>query len=101
MSRLQLAVSFAVIALGFYWFVKIASRRAPDSWRLKGFFLGGANVGPDLTEQNTLGITFAWSGGIWFFVTLAYNFGPWVLALQLPWCFSIFWLAALLRRILP
>lgn len=101
MSRTELALSFAVIALGFFWFVRIASRKQSQSWRLKTFFLGGANVGPDLTEQNTLGITFAWSGGIWFFVTLSYHFGPWVLFLQLPWCLSIFWLAYLLRRILP
>ncbi len=100
LSQLQIALIFVVISTGFYWFVRIAQASSSTSWRLKSFFLGGADIGPELTEHNTLGITFAWSGGIWFFTTLAYHSGPWVLLLQLPWCFSIVWFALLFRHVI-
>jgi Na+/pantothenate symporter len=82
-------ISFLVIAIGFYWFVHHAWKRREGSFRLKTFFLGGGKVGPDLTEHTTLGNTFAWSGGTWFFATVGYVFGPWVTLTQIPWCISI------------
>jgi hypothetical protein len=101
LPSLQIVMIFAVVFVGFFWFIRIAIRQRSESWRLKTFFLGGANIGPELTEQNTIGITFAWSGGLWFYVTLAYHNGPWVVLMQIPWMFSILLLAFLFRRILP
>lgn len=99
MSNTQLLCIFFIVGLGLYAFVKIAQRE-PRDWHLKSFFLGGGKIGPDLTEHNTLDITFAWSGGIYFFALLAYQSGPWVMVLQLAWCFSIVVLALLLPRII-
>jgi len=99
MNFLEIQISFIVIAFGFYYFVNSAWKERKNSFNLKSFFLGGARVGPELTENNTLGMTFAWSGGIWFFATLAFFNGPWVLLLQLPWCLSVIFLAYLFTKI--
>jgi len=101
LSQSGLLFLFIILILGLWIFVKIAQKRQHEAGRLKTFFLGGANIGPEFTEHNTLGTTFAWSGGTWFFVTVAYSNGPWVVLLQLPWCFSIILLALWFRRILP
>ncbi|MBI5383561.1 MAG: hypothetical protein HZA90_02620 [Verrucomicrobia bacterium] len=100
-SRFETALIFAVVILGFYWFVRIAKAKERQPLRLKTFFLGGATIGPEMTENNTVGLTFAWAGGTWFFVTVAYHNGPWVVLLQIPWVFSLVMLALLFRRILP
>lgn len=99
MSTSQLLVVFAIIGMGLLWFVTLAQRE-PRDWHLKSFFLGGGKIGPELTEHNTVGITFAWAGGIFFFALAAYQSGPWVMVLQLAWCFSIVMLALLLPRII-
>lgn len=100
-SRFETAIIFAVVILGFFWFVRVAKAKERQPLRLKTFFLGGATIGPEFTENNTVGLTFAWAGGTWFFVTVAYHNGPWVVLLQIPWVFSLVMLALLFRRILP
>lgn len=89
MGIFEIQIVILVIAAGFFYFVNKAWKQRKDSYRLKSFFLGGAKLGPTLTEHNTLGNTFAWSGGTWFFVTMAFFYGPWAALLQLPWCLSI------------
>jgi Na+/proline symporter len=100
LSQLQLIIVIGIVFTLFVGYVRLAKRDAPPQ-TLKGFFLGGAKIGPELTEANTLGITFAWSGGIWYFAWLAYQFGPIVLLSQTFWVFSLIILAILLPRILP
>ena len=100
MSQIETAIVIGIIAVLLVGYVRLARRDAPPQ-TLKGFFLGGAKIGPELTEANTLGITFAWSGGIWYFAWLAYQFGPIVLLSQLFWVFSLVLLAIFLPRILP
>lgn len=99
MGIIETQIVFLISALGLYYFVNLAWKERKNSFALKSFFLGGARIGPDLTEQNTIGMTFAWSGGIWFFATIAFAYGPWVLWMQIPWCISIFLLALLFSKI--
>jgi hypothetical protein len=99
LSNSTVIAIFFVLLIGFYLVARIA-RTAISTRDLKGFFLGGGNIGADLTENNTLGITFAWSGGTWYFAWLAYQYGPWVLVSQIFWCSSIVALAILLPRII-
>lgn len=99
MNFIEIQIIFLIVAIGFISFINTAWKERKDSFALKSFFLGGAKVGPTLTEHNTLGMTFAWSGGVWFFATLAFAYGPWVLILQIPWCLSIIFLAILFSRI--
>jgi len=98
-SQTQLVIIFAVIFAGYYLFWRIAKANI-QPWNFKAFFLGNANIGTDLTENNTLGITFAWSGGTWYFAWLAYQYGPWVIVSQIFWCASIICLALLLPKII-
>lgn len=99
MGIFEIQIVILVIILGFIYFVNKAWKQRKDSFRLKTFFLGGAQLGPTLTEHNTLGMTFAWSGGTWFFVTMAFLYGPWVALLQIPWCLSIVIFGLLFTRI--
>ncbi len=98
-SQTQLVIIFLVIGAGYYLFWRIAKANI-QPWNFKAFFLGNADIGTDLTENNTLGITFAWSGGTWYFAWLAYQFGPWVIVSQIFWCASIISLALLLPKII-
>lgn len=99
MNFIEIQIIFLIVALGFYYFVNVAWKERKGSFALKSFFLGGAKIGPTLTEHNTIGMTFAWSGGTWFFATIAFTFGPWVLLMQIPWCISIIALGLLFSRI--
>ncbi len=99
LSNSQIVIILLVVMAGYYLFWTIAKRNI-SPWQFKSFFLGGANLGTDLTENNTLGITFAWSGGTWYFAWLAYQYGPWVVVSQIFWCTSIIALALLLPRII-
>jgi Na+/proline symporter len=99
MGFFEIQIVIIVIAAGFLYFVNTAWKHRKDSYRLKSFFLGGAQLGPTLTEHNSLGMTFAWSGGTWFFVLMAFYYGPWVALLQIPWCLSIVFFGLLFTRI--
>jgi len=99
MSKEALLIIMSILFIGLYSFVKIAQRE-PSSWRLKSFFLGGANIGPELTEHNTLGITFAWSGGTWFFAWFGYQYGPRFILYQLYWVISVVGIGLLLPSII-
>ena len=99
MGFIETQIVFAIVSIGFYYYVSRAWKERKDSLLLKSFFLGGGRIGPSLTEYNTIGMTFAWSGGIWFFATIAFAFGPWVLLMQLPWCASLIILALLFTKI--
>jgi len=99
MSSNALVIVLAVIFFGLYYFVTVAQSE-PSSWRLKSFFLGGANIGPELTEHSTLGITFAWSGGTWFFAWFGYQYGPIFIIYQMYWVISVIGIALLLPRII-
>jgi Na+/proline symporter len=98
-----------VMIAGIAWYVRIARRDARlltehegenGRWRLKNFFLAGGTLGSNLTENNTLGMTFAWAGGTWFFAWTAYSSGPLVLLFQIPWCISVIALGLLVPRII-
>lgn len=99
MRIIELNIVLLVIALGFVFFINKAWKERKDSYRLKSFFLGGAQLGPTLTEHNSIGMTFAWAGGIWFFVTLAFAYGPWVILLQIFWSLSIIFFGLLFSPI--
>jgi hypothetical protein len=96
----EVMVIVAVIGVGCAWFVTTAWKARSASWSFKHFFLGGRNIGPELTQQSNWGLTFAWANGIWFFAVLGYSYGPGVILLQIPWCVSVAVLAALLRQIM-
>ena len=99
MSEVERLITAAVLFFGLLIFVRVAWSRRKDSYLIRNFFQGGGSIGPELTEHNSIGLTFAWMGGIWFFTTISYASGPWVVLLQLPWCFSIILLAMLFRKI--
>lgn len=99
-TQLELLLILAIIGAGFAWFVRIAWVGREQSWTFSRFFLGGRNIGPTLTEHSNWGLTFAWSNGLWFFAALAYQFGPRVILLQIPWCLSVALVAALLVPIM-
>ncbi len=99
MSPVERISTGVILFIGLLFFVQLAWKRRTESFKVRNFFLGGGSVGPELTEQSSIGLTFAWMGGTWFFTILAYQNGPWVTLLQLPWCFSIILLALLFRRI--
>lgn len=67
--------------------------------RIRSFFLADEKLGADRTENNTLGITFAWSGGTWFYVLGAFTWGPLILLVQPFWCVSLILLSFLFTRI--
>jgi hypothetical protein len=105
----ELFVVLLVLFVGVLWYVGIARRDAAlltrnggprERLRLGNFFLAGGTLGSNLTENNTLGMTFAWAGGTWFFATTAYAFGPQVLWFQVPWCISVIALGILTPRII-
>lgn len=100
MTDSQLLVIFLLLFAVFGYFIRLA-RKSKGDRLLKSFFLGGAKIGSELTENNTLGITFAWSGGIWYFAWLAFQFGPIVLLSQVFWVISLVWLAIYYRKIKP
>jgi Na+/proline symporter len=99
MSDIERLLTAGLLFLGLLLFVRIAWTRRQESFRLRNFFQGGGSIGPELTEHNSIGLTFAWMGGIWFFTTISYSSGPWVVLLQLPWCVSVILLAILFRKI--
>jgi hypothetical protein len=99
-TTVELLLIVLIVMIGFRWYIRIAWKQRNSSWTFSRFFLGGKNLGPDLTEQNNWGLTFAWANGIWFFVYLAYSYGPGVILLQIPWCISVGLLSIFLKYIM-
>jgi len=99
MSLVQIQIILGVVALGFVFFVNQAWKNRGNPHRLKSFFLADAKLGAERTENNTLGNTFAWSGGTWFYVLCSFTYGPLILLVQPVWCISLVVLSFLFTRI--
>jgi hypothetical protein len=109
LSQIELVIVILIMFAGVACYTQIARRDArllsgkggeQQRLRLENFFLAGGSLGTTLTENNTLGMSFAWAGGTWFFATTAYLYGPLVLWAQWPWVVSIIAIAALIPRII-
>lgn len=107
-TDLDVALVFLVFAVGSWAYIAIARRDQRLligagqglAFRLKSFFLAGGTLGTDLTENNTIGMTFAWANGTWFFSSQAFTYGPNVLWSQIPWCASVIAFALLIPFII-
>jgi len=91
-------IVLAVVAVGFYLFIRIAKRR--QSSRVEEFFVGGRNIGAPLFAHTTWGSSFAFGNSIFYGAWLGYSQGLSGLWLQALWAVGMTMYALLLPRLI-
>jgi Na+/proline symporter len=76
------------------------AREATRNDTFDTFFLGGKQVGGELTGQTNWSLCFAFANAVWYFAYLGYNYGLWTFVLQVPWTIAIVCLASKLGEYL-
>jgi hypothetical protein len=108
---MQTSVFYWIPTVTFFWFIVIgisgvlaltfiAYQKRGESQTLDGFFLGGRNIGADLSGQISWGSSFSLANGLAYFAYLGYFHGLSAIWFQLPWCASIYFMAWKLPRYL-
>jgi Na+/proline symporter len=92
---------FVLIAIfGILTLIIIAYQQREKSRTLDGFFLGGRNIGANLSGQISWGSSFSLANGLAYFAYLGYFHGLSAIWFQVPWCMSIWFMAWHLPRYL-
>ncbi len=87
-----------VLAIGIFYFIKLAASTREKTWTIDKFFLAGRNLGSELSENAIWGSSFSFANGIYYFAVLGYLKGPAVFIFQIPWSLAIIVIAWLLPR---